>query len=95
MGMPTITQGNKTPEQVVTDIIESVALQENALSHIINAESEKMQAIIDMEGATQGQLMALNKSAELMLSAITRLEIILQSKLESVISPSSGSCTTL
>ena len=41
MGMPTITPGNRTQEQVMTDLIESIAMQERALSHIVNAESEK------------------------------------------------------
>ena len=34
MGMPVITPSATTREQAVTDIIESVALQETALSHI-------------------------------------------------------------
>ena len=38
MGMPIITPGNSTCEQAVTNLIESVAMQENALSHILNAE---------------------------------------------------------
>ena len=37
MGMPIITPGNSTCEQAVTNLIESVAMQENALSHILNA----------------------------------------------------------
>ena len=56
MGMPIITPGNSTCEQAVTNLIESVAMQENALSHILNAEGEKMQAVISMEDVTAGQL---------------------------------------
>ena len=46
MGMPVITPSATTREQAVTDIIESVALQETALSHILNAEGEKIQKMV-------------------------------------------------
>ena len=49
MGMPVITPGDRTGEQAITDLIESIAMQERALSHILNAESEKMQTVINME----------------------------------------------
>jgi len=82
MGMPVITPGEGSREQAITDLIESVALQEAALAHIMNAEGEKMQAIIAMSNVTPDQLLELNNSVETMISAITRLEIMLQSKLE-------------
>ncbi len=82
MSMPVITPGEGTREQAITDLIESVAMQETALSHILNAEGEKMQAIIAMENVTPEQLLALNKSVELMVSVITRLEVMFQAKLE-------------
>lgn len=84
MGMPIITPGEGTRKQAVTDLIESIALQETALSHIINAEGEKMQAIICMKEVSTHQLLTLNCSVEQMINAITRLEMILQSKLELV-----------
>lgn len=82
MGMPVITPGEGTREQAITDLIESVALLEAALSHILNAEGEKMQEIIGMEDVTREQLLMLNKSAEQMVNAVTRLEVLLQMKLE-------------
>ncbi|MCL2703097.1 MAG: hypothetical protein FWE91_05775 [Defluviitaleaceae bacterium] len=82
MGMPVITPGEGSRDQAITDIIQSVALQEAALAHILNAEGEKMQAIIGMEDVTPAQLLKLNKSVEQMLNAITRLEMMLQAKLE-------------
>jgi hypothetical protein len=63
---------------------QSVALQEAALAHIMNAEGEKMQAIIGMDNITSGDLLTLNKSVESMINAITRLEMMLQAKLELV-----------
>ena len=82
MGMPVITPGTGTRDQAITDLIQSVALQETALSHMLNAEGEKMQAIIALPDATQEQLMALNDSVYKLVSAVTRLEMIFQSKLE-------------
>lgn len=82
MGMPIITPGDKTVDEVITDLIESVAMQESSLAHILNAEGEKMEAIISMEGTTTDELLRMNKSAELMTGAVTRLELLLQGKLE-------------
>ena len=82
MGMTTITPGNRTQEQVMTDLIESIAMQERALSHIVNAESEKMQAIINMDTVSTQQLLQLNQSVEHMINAAARLETVLQAKLE-------------
>ena len=82
MGMPIITPGTGSRYQAVTDLIESVALQETALSHILNAEGEKMQAIIAMTDVTPEQLMELNNSVNNLINSVTRLEIIFQAKLE-------------
>ena len=38
MGMPIITASTTTREQAITDLIQSVALQKTALSHILNAD---------------------------------------------------------
>lgn len=42
MGMPVITASATTRDQAITDLIQSVALEETALSHILNAEGEKI-----------------------------------------------------
>ena len=81
MGIPVITHSTTTRSQAVTDIIESVALQETALSHILNAEGEKIQKVVAMSDVTPEVLMAVNKSVESMVGAVSRLEMILQSKL--------------
>ncbi|MFR7591102.1 MAG: hypothetical protein ACLUVC_06655 [Longibaculum sp.] len=82
MGMPVITPGTGSREQAITDLIESVALQETALSHILNAEGEKIQAVVAMEDVTAEELLMVNQSVENMTNTIARLEILLQSKLE-------------
>lgn len=81
MGMPIITPGTGTRCQAITDIIESVALEQTALSHILNAEGEKIQKVV--ANARSGEeLLAVNKSVQSMVNAITRLEMVLQAKLE-------------
>lgn len=81
MGMPIITASKTTRSQAITDIIQSVALEETALSHILNAEGEKIQKIVAMEDVTPEILLATNKSVESMVNAVSRLEMILHSKL--------------
>lgn len=68
-------------EQAVTDIIESVALEQAALSHILNAEGEKLQKISQLS-VSGDQLLAVNKSVSSMVNSVSRLEMVLQSKLE-------------
>lgn len=84
MSMPVIKPSTTTIPQAITDLIESIALQETALSHILNAEGEKLQAVIKTTNVTNDVLLKTNKSVQSMVNAITRLEMILQSKLELV-----------
>ena len=81
MGMPVITPGTGTRCQAITDVITSVALEQTALSHILNAEGEKIQKIV-ATSTTASEMLAVNKSVESMVKSITRLEMILQGKLE-------------
>lgn len=81
MSMPVITPGTVTREQAISDIIESVALQETGLSHILNAEGEKIQKVVAI-ATNPEELLAVNKSVESMVNAVSRLELILQSKIE-------------
>ncbi|MEG0854034.1 MAG: hypothetical protein RSF82_09175 [Angelakisella sp.] len=84
MSMPVITPSTTTRAQAFTDLIESVALEETALSHILNAEGEKLQAVIKMAEITTDQLLSVNKSVQSMVNAITRLEMVFQAKLEMI-----------
>ncbi|MEG0297798.1 MAG: hypothetical protein RR620_13840 [Clostridium sp.] len=81
MSMPVIIPSKITRDQSVSDIIESVALEETALSHILNAEGEKIQKIVSLEVSSQ-ELLAVNTSVQTMVNAVSRLEMVLQSKLE-------------
>ncbi|MEG0542075.1 MAG: hypothetical protein RR528_07080, partial [Angelakisella sp.] len=81
MGMPIITASQIIRSQAITDIIESVALEQTALSHILNAEGEKIQAVVKT-ATTTSQLTAVNASVKSMVNTISMLEMVLQSKLE-------------
>ncbi|MEF9961871.1 MAG: hypothetical protein RSF69_02780 [Erysipelotrichaceae bacterium] len=81
MSMPIIVPSGVTKCEAITDIIESVALEQTALSHILNAEGEKIQAALVL-AKTSAELLAVNQSVKSMVNSITRLEMILQGKLE-------------
>lgn len=77
-----IKKSRGTREQAITDLIESAALQGTALAHILNAEGEKMQAIMAMNNISNDRLMRLNSSVTRLLSSAARFEMIMQSKLD-------------
>ncbi len=81
MSIPVVTPGTGTRCQAITDIITSVALEQTALGHIINAEGEKIQKIVGC-ARTDHEMLRVNKSVRSMINAITRLEIVLHGKLE-------------
>lgn len=81
MGMPIITPGEGTRCQAITDIITSIALEQTALSHIMNAEGEKIQKIV-ASSTSAAEMLEVNKSVRDMVGAITRLEMVLEGKLE-------------
>ena len=66
-------------DQAVVDLMESIALQETALSHILCAESRKMQKAMDL-----CKLLEVNDSATNMVHAVANLELVLKDKLEFV-----------
>lgn len=68
--------------QAISDLIESVALQQAALSHILNAEGEKLQRIIAYEMVSHETILSANQSVESMVHSISQLEMILQDKLD-------------
>lgn len=72
--------------QAYVDLIQSIALQEAALAGILNAEGAKMQRFIGTEGVTNAQLFGLNQSVTRLIGAVSRLEIMLQAKLQNAAS---------
>ncbi|MEI5907248.1 hypothetical protein WAK64_09280 [Bacillus spongiae] len=92
MSMPTIPPEPHRPskKEVVLDLLESIALEEIALSHILNAEAEKVQAFVGkcLDFPTKPnneQIIAFNKSVGNVLETVIMKEWLLLRKLENVI----------
>lgn len=66
--------------QAITDIIQSVSLEQTALGHIINAEGEKIQKAYALD-LSNADMIKINGSVEDMTKVITTLEMVLQTKL--------------
>ena len=71
-----------TLDQAVIDLLESIALQESALSHILCAESQKMKTAMALEEVDLCKLLEINDSATNMVHAVANLELALKDKLE-------------
>ena len=69
-------------DQAVIDLLESIALQETALSHILCAESQKMKVAMGLDGLDLCKLLEVNDSATNMVHAVANLELVLKDKLE-------------
>ena len=68
-------------EQAITDLLASIALQQAALSHILNAEGEKVQKILSFEQLTAETVLRTNRSVESKVNSISDLEMILSDKI--------------
>ena len=71
------------PGQCICDVLESIALVEAALAHMLNAEGEKLQKGVQITDNIC-DLLELNKSANKMLINVTQLEFLLYSKLQAL-----------
>jgi hypothetical protein len=74
-----------TQEEALTMILSSIALEEAALSHIINAEGEKIQYILSQTGcgeydADVEDVLAVNKSVNSLLDMVLQNQMILKNK---------------
>ena len=83
--MPKIECNDIDKRCAATSILQSIALQEAALAHIINAEGEKIQKVVCMEHVNLKDLIEVNESVTEMIEKITALECILKDKAELVI----------
>ncbi|MCI8933141.1 MAG: hypothetical protein HFE80_01315 [Clostridiaceae bacterium] len=92
MSMPSFPPNgaNMTREEALTMIIASIAMEELALSHILNAEGEKLQYILGtLPGARPcacpQDVLAVNKSVAALVEAVTQNQILLKNKLDQVL----------
>ncbi len=80
-----------TREKALTTILASIALEEVGLSHIINAEGEKIQYVINDlqkntgDSATIEDILCVNKSVESLIDVLMQLQIFLKNKMERVL----------
>ena len=91
MSMPTIPKEPHRPnrKEVTIDLLESIALEEIALSHIMNAEAEKIQAFVGKHcdfptHPDSGEIIKFNKGVNKLLETIVMKEWLLLKKLETV-----------
>ena len=71
-----------TLSQAVIDLMESIALQESALSHILCAESQKMKNRTRHERDRPVQAAGSERFGTNMVHAVANLELVLKEKLE-------------
>ena len=98
MSMPAFPESSAilNHDEAVNAVLTSIAMEETALSHIINAEGEKIQYAIEnakkLESASGSKpgsdirmILDVNDSVTAMLEQITDLQFILLNKLNRVI----------
>jgi hypothetical protein len=66
-------------QDVINLLLASIALEELGLAHLINAEGEKIQKVIE-HASCMNDLLEANKSVERMLKTIIKKEMLLQFK---------------
>jgi hypothetical protein len=92
VSMPEFPKPNPdfTQEQALTMILSSIALEEAALSHIINAEGEKIQYILNNTGVNGyphdlKDIVAVNKSVADLLEIVLQNQMVLKNKMDRVL----------
>lgn len=91
MGMPEFPDfGEPAPlEDILDRLLESIALEELALAHLVNAEAEKIQAVTaaGMVGpVTAEDITAINNAVGAVIEQVMNKEEQLQLKLEAILS---------
>lgn len=89
--MPEIPKGKNRPTigETIIDLLESIALEEMALSHLINAEAETLQAFVgkDLDFPTKpsnNDILRFNVSVLRLMETLMFKELFLLRKLETV-----------
>ena len=89
--MPEFPEPNPdfSQEQALTMILSSIALEELSLSHIVNAESEKIQYVLENKcchsSADAKDILAVNKSVKEVLDTVLQNQMILKNKMDKVL----------
>lgn len=85
MSMPKIECTNIDKCCAASSLVQSIALEETAISHILNAEGEKIQKVLSLHTCDPDQILEVNRSVENMIEKVTSLELVLKSKLDLII----------
>jgi len=73
MSMPEIDLEDIPPRDALAAIIASIALQEAAVAHVLNAEGEKIQAVVGLDDATLADLQGINDSVGDLVGSVSNL----------------------
>lgn len=92
MSLPKLPEPNPnlTQEQALLMILSSIALEEAALGHIMNAEGEKIQHVLNQVScgdyaANFNNILEVNKSVTNLLEMVQQNQIILKNKMEKIL----------
>ncbi|WP_257156174.1 hypothetical protein [Bacillus thuringiensis] len=83
--LPDITPDiSLTRQEVINLLLSSIAMEEIGLSHILNAEGEKLQHFMKQKKRNFCEYIAINQSVNATLKTIVKSQLLLQLKLEEV-----------
>ncbi len=90
VGMPNIPEGKFRPSwnETVIDLLESIALEEMAIAHLMNAEGEKAQEVVRRYGGgdlCQQEMHQSCQDAQSMMNSFIMKEWLLFTKLNTVL----------
>jgi len=95
MSFPTIPEISPTisldRSQVINLLLASVALEELSLAHVINAEAEKLQAVLGtlpglaITATSIAELLTVNREVRRTLQTVIKKEMLLEFKLEDIL----------
>jgi len=94
MSMPTFSKDAPTREEAISQILSSIAMEELGLSHILNAEGEKLQYVLGtLEGITGpdasiDEVLHTNKSVQDLLKTMSMNQMLLGNKMSDALSAS-------
>ncbi|MCL2637361.1 MAG: hypothetical protein FWD48_03230 [Oscillospiraceae bacterium] len=71
-----------TRDEAVNAILTSIAMEETALSHIINAEGEKIQYVLANKCSSICEVITVNDSVASLIEKITDLQFLLKMKMQ-------------
>jgi hypothetical protein len=83
MGMPIIPYKNR--EQALTDILESIALEEMGIAHLLNSEGEKVEVVAELmkeRRISPFEAIKVQKTVSKVIQSAIKMQMLLQFKLE-------------